>query len=184
MSKSSKKQAPTSSTGTAPAARLSKQTGGGDGRPLTCPDIFVSCFGTGFRPISWVTWMVRASVCSIAWHPPEDAGQRALDLGRWIADLRPGTMLGREWKGRMQRVAVLADGFAWTGETCPSLSKVAFAITGTRWNGPKFFGLRDQPSKDSSHEGRIGEGDSLRNLYPRLDRPGSRPRLQLTGRPI
>ena len=44
----------------------------------------------------------------------------------------------------MQQVAVLADGFAWNGNTYPSLSKVAFAITGTRWNGPKFFGLRDK----------------------------------------
>ena len=78
---------------------------------------------------------------------PENAGQRAVDLGRRTADLRPGTVLGREWNGQMQRVAVLADGFAWNGKTYPSLSKVAFAITGTRWNGPKFFGLRDKPSK-------------------------------------
>ena len=56
-------------------------------------------------------------------------------------------MLAREWNGHMRRVAVLADGFAWNGKTYPSLSKVAFAITGTRWNGPKFFGLRDKPSK-------------------------------------
>ena len=48
---------------------------------------------------------------------------------------------------QMQRVAVLADGFAWNGKTYPSLSKVAFAITGTRWNGPKFFGLRDKSSR-------------------------------------
>jgi hypothetical protein len=47
----------------------------------------------------------------------------------------------------MHRVAVLADGFAWNGKTYPSLSKIAFAITGTRWNGPKFFGLRDKPSR-------------------------------------
>jgi hypothetical protein len=81
---------------------------------------------------------------------PEHAGQRAVDLGRRIANLRPGTLLGREWQGQMQRVAVLADGFAWNGKTYPSLSKVAFAITATRWNGPKFFGLRDKPSKGSS----------------------------------
>ena len=47
----------------------------------------------------------------------------------------------------MHRVAVLADGFAWNGKTYRSLSKVAQAITGTRWNGPRFFGLRDKPSK-------------------------------------
>ena len=46
--------------------------------------------------------------------------------------------------------ALLADGFAWNGKTYASLSKVALAITGTRWNGPKFFGLRDKPSKGST----------------------------------
>ena len=44
----------------------------------------------------------------------------------------------------MHRVAVLTGGFAWNGNTYQSLSKVAFAITGTRWNGPRFFGLRDR----------------------------------------
>ena len=81
---------------------------------------------------------------------PEKAGQRALDLDRRTRDLKPGTVLGREWKGQMQRVAVLADGFAWNGKTYPSLSKVAFVITGTHWNGPRFFGLRDKLSKRSS----------------------------------
>jgi hypothetical protein len=77
---------------------------------------------------------------------PEDAGKRALNVGQLIADVRPGTVLAREWNGRMHRVAVLADGFAWNGKTYPSLSKIAQAITGTRWNGPRFFGLRDKPS--------------------------------------
>ena len=78
---------------------------------------------------------------------PEDAGRRAVDPSRSNAELRPGTVLGREWYGRMQRVTVLTEGYSWNGKTYPSLSKVAFAITGTRWNGPKFFGLRDKPSK-------------------------------------
>jgi Protein of unknown function (DUF2924) len=76
---------------------------------------------------------------------PERAGQNAVDSVRRITDLRPGTILGREWNGKMQRVAVLADGFAWNGKTYPSLSQIALAITGTRWNGPRFFGLRDIP---------------------------------------
>src|SRR6516165_6007636 len=80
---------------------------------------------------------------------PEDAGQRAVDLTRRTVNLRPGTMLAREWKGQMQRVAVLADGFAWNGKTYSSLSRVAFAITGTRWSGPKFFGLRDKSPRGS-----------------------------------
>jgi hypothetical protein len=81
---------------------------------------------------------------------PEKAGHKAATLVRHIADVRPGTSLGREWNGRMQRVEVLAEGFAWNGKTYRSLSQVAFAITGTRWNGPRFFGLRDKPSKGSA----------------------------------
>jgi Protein of unknown function (DUF2924) len=80
---------------------------------------------------------------------PEKAGQKAAN-GRGRVEVRPGTILAREWNGRMQRVAVLVDGFAWNGKTYPSLSKVAFAITGTRWNGPRFFGLRDKPIRESS----------------------------------
>ena len=80
---------------------------------------------------------------------PEDAGKRAVDPKRLIAHVRPGTILAREWNGRMHRVTVLADGFAWNGKTYPSLSKVAEAITGTRWNGPRFFGMRDKPSKET-----------------------------------
>ena len=63
------------------------------------------------------------------------------------AGLKPGTVLVREWEGTPERVMVLADGFAWNGGTYPSLSKVARAITGTRWNGPRFFGLRDQKGR-------------------------------------
>lgn len=61
------------------------------------------------------------------------------------ADLRAGTVLSREWNGR-QRVMVMADGFAWNGKNYDSLSAVAFAVTGTRWNGHRFFGLRDKSS--------------------------------------
>jgi len=63
------------------------------------------------------------------------------------AKLTPGTVLVREWDRQSQRVMVLADGFAWNGQTYDSLSKVAFAITGTKWNGPRFFGLRDKENR-------------------------------------
>ena len=53
-------------------------------------------------------------------------------------ELTPGTVLVREWDRQSQRVMVMADGFAWNGQTYDSLSKVAFAITGTKWNGPRF----------------------------------------------
>jgi hypothetical protein len=59
----------------------------------------------------------------------------------------PGTVLVREWDQKSHRVMVMTDGFAWNGNTFDSLSQVAFAITGTKWNGPRFFGLRDRRSQ-------------------------------------
>jgi hypothetical protein len=56
--------------------------------------------------------------------------------------IKPGSVLVREWKGRSHPVVVLADGFAYDGKTYSSLSEIACLITGTRWNGPRFFGLR------------------------------------------
>ena len=58
-------------------------------------------------------------------------------------ELLPGTVLTREWNRQHHRVMVVADGFAWEGRTYDSLSKIAHVITGTKWNGPRFFGLRD-----------------------------------------
>jgi hypothetical protein len=69
-------------------------------------------------------------------------GLAALDQRRSAPS--PGTVLVREWDRKSHRVMVLQDGFAWNGETFHSLSQVAFAITGTKWNGPRFFGLRDR----------------------------------------
>jgi hypothetical protein len=64
-------------------------------------------------------------------------------------ELTLGTVLVREWDRRSQRVMVMADGFAWNGQTYDSLSKVALAITGTKWNGPRFFGLRDKGDRST-----------------------------------
>jgi hypothetical protein len=75
---------------------------------------------------------------------PADAGKLAAEFNQRRADLRPGTVLVREWDGQLHRVMVLVDGFAWKDKVYPSLTKVAFAMTGTRWNGPRFFGLRDK----------------------------------------
>src|SRR2546421_12405169 len=62
-------------------------------------------------------------------------------------ELTPGTVLVRDWDRQSQRVMVMSDGFAWNGQTYDSLSKVAFAITGTNWNGPRFFGLRGKEDR-------------------------------------
>lgn len=55
--------------------------------------------------------------------------------------LSPGTRLLREWNGTTELVDVLDKGFGWRGKTYRTLSAVAVAITGTKWSGPKFFGL-------------------------------------------
>lgn len=57
-------------------------------------------------------------------------------------DLGIGARLMRTWRGREVEVIVEADGFRWDGEVYPSLSAAATAIAGSRWNGPRFFGLR------------------------------------------
>jgi hypothetical protein len=56
----------------------------------------------------------------------------------------PGTKLVREWDGTEHTVTVLADGYDLAGKKFKSLSAVAKAITGTSWNGFRFFGLRDK----------------------------------------
>jgi Protein of unknown function (DUF2924) len=56
--------------------------------------------------------------------------------------LRPGTVLMREHRGIRHTVTVTPEGFVWQDQTYPSLSAVARAITGTSWNGRRFFGLR------------------------------------------
>jgi Protein of unknown function (DUF2924) len=70
--------------------------------------------------------------------------------------IKPGSELVRTWNRSTYRVMVLEKGFAWEGQTFSSLSEIAFAITGTKWNGPRFFGLR--PSSARSDEG--GDGDA------------------------
>jgi len=65
-----------------------------------------------------------------------------------------GTVLMREWKNREHRIMVMADGFAWKGNTYKSLSALAYAMTGTRWNGPRFFGLRSSTIDKNSRTDR------------------------------
>jgi hypothetical protein len=75
---------------------------------------------------------------------PDANHNKGVEFKQVITTLQQGTILSREWNGRVERVAVSGKGFAWNGKTYSSLSKVASAITGTRWNGPRFFGLRDR----------------------------------------
>ena len=63
--------------------------------------------------------------------------------------LKAGALLAREWNGRLERVMILEKGVAWNGGTYGSLSQVAKAMTGTSWNGHRFFGLRTAGSDRS-----------------------------------
>ncbi len=67
--------------------------------------------------------------------------------------IKPGSELVRTWKRKTYRVMVMADGFAHDGKTFASLSEIASEITGTRWNGPRFFGLRPASKKDAADGG-------------------------------
>ena len=71
--------------------------------------------------------------------------------------LRLGTRLVREWRGVTHMVLIHADGIEWRGQRYRSLSLVAREITGARWSGPRFFGLRQRPL-DSTSTARTGHG--------------------------
>ncbi len=62
-----------------------------------------------------------------------------------MGSIKPGLRLVREWRGETHHVLVLEDGFEWNGERRRSLSAIAREITGTRWSGPLFFGLKRSP---------------------------------------
>lgn len=63
--------------------------------------------------------------------------------------LKLGTRLIREWQGKTIEVLVLEDSFEFEGQRYSSLSKIACLVTGTRWSGPRFFGLKKQARKDA-----------------------------------
>jgi hypothetical protein len=83
----------------------------------------------------------RATEDNVDRRPPTEAP---------AARVTPGTVLIREWHGVSHRVTVLGDGVLLRGARYHSLSEVARKITGTRWSGPRFFGLR-APAKGSDH---------------------------------
>jgi DUF2924 family protein len=62
--------------------------------------------------------------------------------------LKSGTRLVREWKGKSHAVTVIEDGFEYASKRYSSLSQIARLITGTRWSGPLFFGLRNNRARE------------------------------------
>src|SRR5580692_5990104 len=91
----------------------------------------------------------------------EQAGADSLSRGSVTPappiSLRPGTRLVRERRGVTHMVLIHADGVEWRGQRYRSLTIVARKITGARWSGPRFFGLRQRPL-DSTSTARTGHG--------------------------
>ncbi|OFW89287.1 MAG: hypothetical protein A3B66_00430 [Alphaproteobacteria bacterium RIFCSPHIGHO2_02_FULL_46_13] len=75
------------------------------------------------------------------------AYQKSPDTIERTASLKPGTRLVRTWRGKSYSVIVQGEGFSYQGKIFSSLSKIASSITGTRWNGWVFFGLKKTASK-------------------------------------
>lgn len=111
--------------------------------------LWAEAFGSppGLRSVDLLrltlSWRLQARV-----HGGLDAAMRKRLRRKTIADpgsaidLEIGTILTREWQGLPHVVEVVGDGFRWNNTTYSSLSAVAKSITGTSWNGPRFFGLR------------------------------------------
>ena len=114
-------------------------------RHLLCAVIAYRIQADRFGDLDHATKQVLDQTIAKEEGPAMSARLSSFDQKR--TQLTPGTVLVREWDRQSQRVMVMADGFAWNGRTYDSLSKVAFAITGAKWNGPRFFGLRDKEDR-------------------------------------
>jgi hypothetical protein len=81
--------------------------------------------------------------------------------------IRSGTRLLREWQGRVHEVLATGDGFTWNGERYRSLSVIAREITGTRWNGWVFFGVKKKKAKVPVQQAAASPRIPKRKLTPR-----------------
>jgi Protein of unknown function (DUF2924) len=88
--------------------------------------------------------------------------------GEPIRHLKVGTLMVREHQGVTHEVIVVPGGFSWKDKTYPSLSAIALAITGTSWNGPRFFGLREKTGTEPPVE-----PDSIMRDTPRRSTRGA-----------
>ena len=90
-----------------------------------------------------LAWRVQAEVCGGLDRETRRALARTGASEAEGRHLGIGATLTRNWKGRKVKVVVEERGFRWEDQLFPSLSAAATAIAGSRWNGPRFFGLRD-----------------------------------------
>jgi plastocyanin len=77
--------------------------------------------------------------------------------------IKPGTKLIRVWQGKTHTVTALADGFEWQGSRYRSLSEIARTMTGTRWNGLVFFGVKSKASNSKAAGGSKAVGRETAN---------------------
>jgi hypothetical protein len=110
-------------------------------------------------------------------HPRIRKAMAALDQGDSLPlqRIKVGSVLVREHEGRLHEVYVVPDGFSWQGKTYVSLSTIARKITGTKWNGPRFFGLRE----DRPHQTEVEKV----SLDPKVVQKGDQARSSIRSRP-
>ena len=78
-----------------------------------------------------------------------DLGQKQKARPSLVPQLRAGTKLLRQWQGQMHEVVVADEGFDYRSKRYESLSEIARQITGTRWSGPLFFGLKNRQARSA-----------------------------------
>ena len=108
---------------------------GGERAPKMKRELLVSAlsYAVQVQSCGGLKSRTRRKLQQLAAHPEAQIDQRPA--------LAPGTRLVREWQGTTHVVEVGPDGVFWQGQKCTSLSAIARKITGTRWSGPRFFGL-------------------------------------------
>ena len=103
-------------------------------------------------------------------HPPRALDRLARQSGSRRRQLKPGTVLVREYQGQRHTVTVGREGFDWQGTSYPSLSAIARAITGTAWSGPRFFALKS--AADGANPGRRSAADPKHDSQEREQKAG------------
>lgn len=99
--------------------------------------------------------------------------------------VKTGSVIVREYQGTVHEVLVMTDGFCWQGQVYSSLSTIARRITGTSWNGPRFFGLRgaqvrelDQDARSSPEVASAAAGSTAVKSHGRISRAPTSRRTQ------
>lgn len=94
------------------------------------------------RPV--LVYRIQENAHGLSVRPKDRIQDLAADENR--RRFKTGTKIIREWKGELHEVAVTAEGYVYHGDVYKSLSPIAFRITGTKWSGPAFFGIK--PKED------------------------------------